>query len=322
MIPAVSVVVPTYNYGHFLPGALESVLGQTVRNLEVIVVDDGSTDDTSQVIRPYLADPRVRFQTIPHGGVSAAKNAGIRLSRAALVGFLDSDDLWLPPKLERQLALFEADSELGVAYARRLLINPAGQDLYYRQPALHRGMILEALFQTNFVCQSSALVRRAVLDDVGLFDERCPPVEDYDLWLRVAARYRFDYVNEPLVKYRVGHASLTARTENGLLIALEVMQRFLDQGQGVELIRAPVIRRARAETYFHLSLARRNRSLWAALKFNLQALAVAPGYLPAWKSLASLALPEQGRRLVRRLLGKPVDWSIQTPLTPGPHAVG
>jgi glycosyltransferase involved in cell wall biosynthesis len=322
MTPVVSVIMPTYNYGHFLPGALESVLGQTERDLELIVVDDGSTDNTTEVIRPYLADPRVCYQPIAHGGVSAAKNTGIRLSRAPLVGFLDSDDEWLPLKVERQLALFQADAELGVAYTRRLLINPAGQSLFYEQPALHRGMILEALFQTNFVCQSSALVRRAVLDDVGLFDERCPPAEDYDLWLRVAARYRFDYVDEPLVKYRVGHASLTARTENGLLIALEVMQRFLDRDQGVELIPAPVVRRARAETYFHLSLARRQRSLWAALKYNLQALAVEPGYLPAWKSLASLALPEQGRRLVRRLLGKPVDWSIRTPLAPGPHAVG
>jgi glycosyltransferase involved in cell wall biosynthesis len=322
MTPVVSVIIPTYNYAHFLPGALESVLSQTVSDLEVIVVDDGSTDNTADVMRPYLADPRVRFQPIPHAGVSAAKNTGIRLSRAPLVGFLDSDDLWLPTKLARQLALFQADPELGVAYTRRLLINPAGQAVFYQQPVFHRGMILEPLFQTNFVCQSSALVRRAVLDDVGVFDERYPPVEDYDLWLRVAARYRFDYVDEPLVKYRVGHASLGARTENRLVIALEVMQRFLEKEQGPELIRAPVIRRARAETYFHLSLSRRNRSLWAALKFNLQALAQAPGYLPAWKGLASLALPERGRRLARRLLGKPVDWSIRVPVASESQAVG
>jgi glycosyltransferase involved in cell wall biosynthesis len=321
MIPGVSVIIPTYNYGHFVGEALESVLGQTVRDLEVIVVDDGSTDHTAAVIGPYLADARVRFQVIPHGGVSAAKNTGIRLSRAPLVAFLDSDDLWLPAKLERQLALFQADPDLGVVYSRRLLINETGQEVAYQQPVFHRGKILEPLFRTNFVCQSSALVRRTVLDEVGLFDERYPPVEDYDLWLRVAARYRFDYVDEPLVKYRVGHASLTALTENRLFIALEIMRRFLEEDGGRSLIPAPVVRQARAETYFHLSLAQRQRAPWSALKFNLQALAQAPGYLPAWKGLASLALPEKGRRLARRLLGKPVDWTVRSPIAPGSRAL-
>jgi glycosyltransferase involved in cell wall biosynthesis len=321
MTPAVSVIITTYNYGHYVAGALESVLGQTVRDLEVIVVDDGSTDHTAEVIRPYLGDARVRFHPIPHGGVSVAKNTGIRQTRAPLVSFLDADDLWLPHKLERQLALFQSDPELAVAYCRRLLINEAGQEIAYRQPALHRGMVLEPLFRTNFVCQTSAVVRRAVLDEVGLFDERYPPVEDYDLWLRVAARYRFDYVDEPLVKYRVGHASLTARTENRLLIAMQVMRRFLEEG-GRERISARVVRRAWAETYFHLSLTQRQRCLASALKSNLQALAQAPAYLVAWKGLASLALPEKGRRLVRRLLGKPVDWTMRSSLTQGRPAVG
>jgi glycosyltransferase involved in cell wall biosynthesis len=313
--------MPTYNYAHFLPGAVESVLGQTMSDLELIVVDDGSTDNTSEVIRPYLADSRVRFQPVPHGGVSAAKNTGICLSRAPLVGFLDSDDRWLPEKLERQLALFQADPDLGVAYTRRLLINSAGQEVAYQQPVFHRGVILEPLFQTNFVCQSSAMVQRAVLDDVGLFDKRYPPVEDYDLWLRIALHYRFDYVDEPLVRYRVGHASLTARTENSLLIALEIMRRFLDKEEARSRIRPAVVRRALAETYFHLSLGQRQRSRWSAFKFNVKALAREPGYLEAWKGLASLPLPESGRRLVRRLLGKPVDWSIRVLVAPANHAV-
>jgi glycosyltransferase involved in cell wall biosynthesis len=316
MNPTVSVIMPTYNYGRFIADALKSVLAQTVRDLEVIVVNDGSTDCTVDVVRSFLMDPRVRYESIPHGGAPVAKNTGIRLSRAPLVAFLDADDVWLPHKLERQLALFKADPELGVAYSRRRLMNEEGVELTYEQPVLHRGLVLEPLFRTNFVCQSSAVVRRAVLDEVGLFDELRAVVQDYDLWLRVAARYRFDYVDEPLVLYRVGHASLTARTENRLLVALDIMQRFLDEGGGRERVRANVIRWARAETYFHLSLSQRQRAPWSALKWNLQALAHAPGYLPAWKGLVSLALPEKGRRWARRLLGKPVDWTVRTPVSP------
>jgi glycosyltransferase involved in cell wall biosynthesis len=315
MTPTFSVIMPTYNYGRFIADALASVLAQSMRDLEVIVVDDGSTDHTVDVVRPFLRDPRVRYQAIAHGGAPVAKNTGIRLSRAPLMAFLDADDVWLPRKLERQLPLFEADPELGVAYSRRHLMNEDGVEVVYQQPALHRGLVLEPLFRTNFVCQSTAVVRRAVLDEVGLFDERCPVVQDYDLWLRVAARFRFDYVDEPLVMYRVGHASLTARTENRLLVALDIMHRFLEEGGGRERVGANVVRWARAETYFHLSLSQRQRAPWSALKSNLQALAYAPGYLPAWKGLASLALPEKGRRLARRLLGKPVDWTVRPPVS-------
>ena len=103
MTPRVSVVVATYNYARFLGGALQSALGQTFRDLEAIVVDDGSTDDTAAVVRPFLADGRVRYVRTDHRGQPQAKNTGVRLARAPLVAFLDADDLWLPAKLERQL---------------------------------------------------------------------------------------------------------------------------------------------------------------------------------------------------------------------------
>jgi hypothetical protein len=238
------------------------------------------------------------------------------------VAFLDADDVWLPDKLERQLPLFQADPDLGVVYSRRRLMNEDGVEVVYEQPVLYRGMVLQPLFRTNFVCQSSAVVRRAVLDDVGLFDEGCPVIQDYDLWLRVAAHYHFDYVDEPLVKYRIGHASLTARTENRLLVALDIMRRFLDTDGGRNVIPPDVVRWARAETYFHLSLTQRHRAPWSALRSNLKALAHAPGYWTAWKGLVSLALPEQGRRLARRLLGKPVDWTVRSPVALGRRAPG
>jgi glycosyltransferase involved in cell wall biosynthesis len=315
MAPAVSVVVPSYNYGRFIGHALASVVNQTVTDVEVLVVDDGSTDDTAAVVRPFLKDRRVQFHATDHAGVAAAKNTGIRLSRAPLVAFLDADDVWMPAKLERQLARFAADPELGVVYSRRLLIDGAGRPLEYEQPSLHRGWIVTELFQNNFVCQSSAVVRGEAFEEVGLFDERCPPAEDFDLWLRLARWFRFDYVDEPLVGYRVGHASLSSGNDDKLRIALDIMDRFLEEQGGRDVIPPAVVRRARAETYYHLALAKRQRAPLAALGFNLRGLALAPAYLPAWKGLVSLPVPERGRRLVRRLLGKPVDWTVRKPVS-------
>jgi glycosyltransferase involved in cell wall biosynthesis len=308
MTPQISVIIPSYNYGRYIGGTIESVLRQTFADWELLIIDDGSTDQTRDVVQPYLDDERVSFHPIDHGGVSAAKNAGIQMARGAFVAILDADDRWLPTKLEKQLSLFGSRPELGVVYSRRLLIDAQGRPLQYTQPTLYRGNILEAIFQTNFVCQSTAMIRRDVFEDVGLFDERYPPVEDYDLWLRIARWYPFDYVDEPLVEYRVGHASLSTRYADRLLIALEIMERFLSDQRGRELISPATVRTAKAETLCHLSLAKRPYSSLAALRFNLKGLAASPGYLPAWKALASLPLPERGRRLLRRLLGKPVDW--------------
>jgi glycosyltransferase involved in cell wall biosynthesis len=308
MTPEVSVIIPSFNYAHYIGGGIESVLRQSFCNLELLIIDDESTDDTEHVVRAYLADRRVQFHRVEHSGVSAAKNTGIRMARGRFIAFLDADDRWLPTKLTKQLALFASDPELAVAYSRRILIDEQGRRLQYEQPALYRGHILEAIFHTNFVCQSSAVVRGDIFEEVGLFDERCPPVEDYDLWLRIARWFRFDYVNEPLVEYRVGHASLSTRYADRLLIALEIMERFLDEQRGSELIHPAMVRKARAETYFHLSLAKRPHSTMEALRSNLKGLAASPSYLPAWKGLLSLPMPERGRRLIRRLLGSPENW--------------
>src|SRR5262249_1655616 len=134
MTPAVSVVIATHNYGRYLSGALDSALGQTIRDMEIVVIDDGSTDDTPAVVRPYLRDSRVTYHRTERRGQPRAKNLGIQLSRAPFVAFLDSDDIWLPAKLERQLPVF-ADAEVGVVYSRRLMIDEEGWELEYAQPS-------------------------------------------------------------------------------------------------------------------------------------------------------------------------------------------
>jgi hypothetical protein len=194
------------------------------------------------------------------------------------------------------------------------MIDEHGRRLEYQQPPLYRGNVLNRIFHRNFVCNSSALVRRAVFDHVGLHSEDLGLAVDYDLWLRVARAYRFDYVDEPLVLYRTGHANLSSRWEQRLLTVDHIMRRFLDEHGGRALVDPDVVRRARAELYFHIGLARRRRTRLRALPYYVRSLALCPGNLQVWRSLASLPLPERVRRWLRRALGKPVDWSVPRPV--------
>jgi glycosyltransferase involved in cell wall biosynthesis len=232
-VPAVSVVIATRNYGHYLAGAIHSVLEQTVSDLEVIVVDDGSTDDTPAVVRTFLSDPRVRYLRTDGLGQPRAKNLGVMQARGPLVAFLDGDDEWLPAKLERQLPLF-ADPTVGVVYSRRTLMDSAGHELPVPPATLARGHIYDTLLVQNPVCFSSAVVRRSVFEAVGLFDPTLPLAIDYDLWLRVAPHFAFDFVDQPLVRYRTGHANLSSRIAERIAGVLAILRRSLGRRRNAE----------------------------------------------------------------------------------------
>ena len=179
---AVSIVTATYNYGRYLAETIESVLAQTFPHWEMIVVDDGSTDETPQVIERYQTDSRIRYHVGQRQGPAGARHTGVRLAQSPIVAFLDADDLWAPTKLERQLPLFD-NPDVGVVYSRRLLMGPAGEPLAMRQPQLYRGEVLEHLFADNFICFSTVLARRALIESVGGFGD-VPLAVDYDLLLR------------------------------------------------------------------------------------------------------------------------------------------
>lgn len=316
MTPAVSVVIATHNYARYLGAALESALTQTFRDLEVIVVDDGSTDDTPAVMAQYLRDPRVRYYRAERLGQPRAKNRGVQLAQAPLIAFLDADDVWLPAKLERQLPLFAADEDVGVVYSRRLLIDEEGWQLEYADPPLHRGWILPRVFHNNFICFSSSVVRRSVFDAVGFFDESIGLAIDYELWLRVALHYRFDFVDEPLVKYRTGHASLSKHKQERVQTAQRIIRRFLDERGGREVLPASLIRRTLAELCCDMggAVSGLERAGWF-----LRALWHRPQDRLAWHALVAFWWPDRLRSFVRRLLGKP-DWERPRRLSVSPTA--
>jgi len=308
-MPTVSIVTATWNCGHYLPLAIESVLAQTFADWELLIIDDGSTDNTEDIVQPYLNDSRITYHRLEHAGQPATKNAGIERASGELIAFLDADDVWFPHKLKRQVELMRSNPALGVVYSRRQLIDPEGNELETPCPSLHRGQVVSPMFIDNFVCFSSSMVRRSVFEAVGTFDESIPMAIDYDLWLRVATRYPFDFVDEPLVYYRTGHSNLSRRAGERLEIALGIMNRFVAVSEQRSKLSQRTIRRAYSETYAHLAEHAVVNSKWRAAQWLARAITCSPFCWEPWRIMTSWATPRWSRKLVKRMLGMPTSQS-------------
>lgn len=205
--PLVTVVIPTYNRAHMLPRALESVLAQTFEAFEVLVVDDGSTDDTVALMAEYEArDERVRYLVQPrNAGVSAARNRGLHEARGEFIAFLDSDDEWLPTKLECQLSRFKAlPHGVGLLYGGVEDVGPRGVRTVHVPE--YRGDLFQMLLRRNVIHGTSGvMIRRAAAERAGFFDEKIPAIEDWEYWLRVLSHFDVDFVAEPLTRYHDPH---------------------------------------------------------------------------------------------------------------------
>ena len=199
----VSVIIPTYNRAWCLAEAIDAVLAQTYSDFELIVVDDGSTDDTVAILATY-AD-KIRLFRQANQGVSAARNLGIRKARGELLAFLDSDDLWQPEKLARQVSFFDRHPEAMICQTeeiwirRGVRVNPKNR---HRKPS---GWIFEPSLALCLVSPSAVMMRKELMEEMGGFDESLPACEDYDLWLRVSLRYPIHLIDDPLVVKRGGH---------------------------------------------------------------------------------------------------------------------
>lgn len=219
----ISVVIPTYNYGRFIREAIDSVLAQTYAPLEILVVDDGSTDDTEQIVRAY--GDRVRYIRQQNAGVGAARNTGIASARGEYVAFLDSDDVWLPEKLAKEIARFETDPELGLVYGGAERFDESGT-LSVALDGIEGWIAPELLRLERSVISSGSgtLLPKRVAEEVGGFDANLQPSEDWDFCYRVALRHRVGFVPEVLVRYRQHGGGLhlnVARMERGMMLALE-----------------------------------------------------------------------------------------------------
>ena len=224
----VSVIIPTYNRAWCLPQAVASVREQTFQDFELIIVDDGSRDDTARIASSW--GPPVRFLQQTNQGVSAARNRGIQASCGRLLAFLDSDDWWQPEKLAHQVAFFDAHPDAMICQTdeiwirRGVRVNPKQR---HRKPS---GWIFEPSLGLCLVSPSAVMMRRELFDAVGLFDEELPACEDYDLWLRVSARYPIHLIEEPLVVKRGGHPDQLSRQHSLDRYRIQSLDKILGSG--------------------------------------------------------------------------------------------
>lgn len=211
---SVSVIIPTYNRARLLPRCLDSVLSQDLQPLEIIVVDDGSTDTSAQLVsRDY---PGIKLVSQENKGVSAARNAGINAAQGDWLAFLDSDDAWFPGKLARQAQTVEAAPGSNIVHTDEIWIRNGVRVNPRRKHRKYGGSIFKYCLPLCVISPSSVMIHRRVFDLVGLFDETLPVCEDYDLWLRACALMPVAFVPEPLITKYGGHADQLSTRYRGM----------------------------------------------------------------------------------------------------------
>lgn len=287
----VSVVVTCYKYAHFLPFAVESVLNQTHRNVELIVVNDGSPDNTDEVMQRYLQDPRVVYIKQENAGQAIAKNNGIDRATGAFIAFLDADDIWELDKLERQMPLF-ADPEVGVVYCRVSYMDDQGKPATVSLNEHHepcRGWISQQIFIDNLIPFCAAVVRRECFATVGKMDPSFKMGIDWDLWLRMSVKYKYDYVDARLLRYRVGHAGQMSKNYTQREAdTMRIMRKFVSDNPG--LLPASLVRWAFAYSYCNRGYHFRSKDRMRSLSYYFKAIGASPSHWNAYVGIAKWAM--------------------------------
>lgn len=226
--PKVSVIVPTYNRADRLERALNSIVSQTYQDFELIVVDDGSTDKTSQLMKSF---PKAQYFYIKkNSGVSKARNVGLAFAKGELICFLDSDDLWKEKKIQIQSLWLENNKDSQICYTDEIWVRNGVRVNPMNRHRKYSGDIFRHCLGLCIVSPSSVMIRAKLFDEIGNFDESLPACEDYDLWLRIASKYAFHFIEEPLIIKYGGHSDQLSRKYWGMdRFRVVALKKLLDQ---------------------------------------------------------------------------------------------
>ena len=288
--PLVSVVIATYNMGQYLPEAIDSVLAQRWENLEVIVVDDGSTDDTPEQMKRFEGNGRVRYLPTENRGQPKAKNRGLKEANGDFIAFCDADDVWHPEKLNVQMPLFE-DQNTGVVYSEVSYIDQNGKTVDKPQPyERYSGKVTNQLIIKNFVPFGTAVIRRECLERNGYFDENLPMGIDWDLWLRYSVDWSFQYTPEKTYVYRVWPGQMSSNYRGRYDNAFVILEKFIKDNP--KKVPDYLISRAWADMYVSrgYTIACHEKTLREPILDITRGIKCDFGYFVAWRYLLKVLL--------------------------------
>lgn len=274
----VDIIIPAYNAARYLPAAIESVIAQTFEDWRIVLVDDGSTDNTADVVAPfvYRLGPKLKYIKQSNRGLPAARNVAIANSSAEFLALLDADDVWLPCRLSESLKCFEGRPQVGLTYGFNDRIDPEGKivDTFDRRQKHGEGRIAPYIYmrKVDLNCPTVTF-RRKCVDEVGPFDESLRATEDRDLWLRIALRYEVALVPKVIAHYRMSPNSMSA--DSGRM--LEAQVQFIEKYYGAPGcgIMARQIALSQVYKQHATALGTRERP-WAGLVSSLRAMALYP----------------------------------------------
>ncbi len=225
----ISVIIPTYNRASMVVEAVESVLAQEMVDFELIVIDDGSSDETEEKLSVY--NSRLSYYRQENAGVAAARNRGLEVSKAPLVSFLDSDDLWLPKKLGTQHKFMQDHPEVWICQTEEIWLRKGRRVNPKRHHQKVSGDIFQRSLDLCLVSPSAVMLRRELFEKVGYFDEELPVAEDYDLWLRVAVDHQVELLPDPLVIKRGGHSDQLSSRSSIDRYRIKALEKLLNCGR-------------------------------------------------------------------------------------------
>jgi len=297
----VSVIVPVYNRAHLVTETVASILEQTYRNIEIILINDGSTDDSLNVIQALQQEypDVIRIVDQENQGQTIARNRGIKQARGQYIAFLDSDDLWVPDKLEQQIPLF--DEGVGLVYGGVEFINECGETTGFDLcDSSVQGKIYPQLLVKNRMTGGSVVVLRAALERVGVFDPEFKAAENWDLWLRICKEYQARLVNKAVVKYRLHQNNMSKDTLLMQDAKRQIMAKHCDKHSSDKLI-ARYSRLAEADLFYKLGVYCFSREQFGeAIRNFLRVIRISPFYEDTSVRLLRSLLGSQGNRMLRK----------------------